>query len=308
MLDVLATGYPSFDSIFPVSHSPKVGETALIQAPPDEANGLFGGCGANVAVGLSRLGLKAGVAMILGDDTLGASYQAYLRQQNVNQANVICTPGMKTSRSYLFRSPDGEYQNFFYAGAADEWRGELRLDALAGLKYGLITVGPFYYNQQFVKQMAAANIPVVWQMKPDVQAYPVDSVALFLESSEIILMNHIEAEFVRAAAGVQAVRDLLRGKTQVILVTQGAAGVTVHTKNTQTTTVPIVTQVKDTTGAGDGFTAGFLAGVLKGYDVEIAARMGLIVASFVLEAIGCQTNLPDWYQMQTRYEEQFGSL
>lgn len=308
MLDVLATGYPSFDTIIPVSHSPSVGETALIRSLPDEKHVPYGGCGPNVAAGLSHLGLKAGVAMILGDDSLSESYRAHLTQHNVDQSNVICVPGEQTSRSYLFRSQDGEYQNFFYPGAADSWRGKLTLSGLDAVKYGVVTVGPLYYNRQFVEQMVAANVPVVWQMKPDVQAYPPDSVHLFLEASEIVLMNHIEAGMVCRSVGVSNLRNLLQGKTRVLLVTHGAKAVQIHTSEMEATIVPIPVNVVDTTGAGDGFTAGFLGGTLKGYDTETAVRIGIIVASFVLEATGCQTNLPDWDHMQARYEEHFGSL
>ncbi len=64
--------------------------------------------------------------------------------------------------------------------------------------------------------------------------------------------------------------------------------------------------VLDPTGAGDGFTAGFLAGLLRGATPEIGAQVGAVVASFVLEAVGCQTNLPGWEQTMARYREHFG--
>ncbi|MCA9881394.1 MAG: hypothetical protein KC708_00415 [Anaerolineae bacterium] len=308
MLDVLATGYPSFDTIFPVSRSAAVGETALIQALPDDGQISFGGCGANVAVGLSRLGFRTGLAMILGNDALGNSYCDYLGQQNIDQSNVICMPGEQSSHSYLFRNPDGEYQNFFFAGAADAWNGDLTLHGLEQVRYGLVTVGPLHYNRQFVEQCASANVPIIWQMKPDIQAYPPESLSLFLQASEIILMNRFEADLLLTATGARSLSDLLRSKTQVIVLTRGADGVTVYADGEQVAVPAIQTHVVDTTGAGDGFTSGFIAGVLRGRDHETSARLGAAVASFVVEKIGCQTNLPTWEDVLKRYEENFGSL
>ncbi len=68
------------------------------------------------------------------------------------------------------------------------------------------------------------------------------------------------------------------------------------------------TQLTDVTGAGDGFTSGFLAGWLQDHSPLVCAQIGAVVASFVLEAVGCQTNLPDWAAMKQRYEENFGAL
>ena len=308
MLDILATGYPSFDFILPVSHSPKEGETALMDDIPDDSNASYGGCGANVAYGLTKLGLRAGVAMILGSDYLGNLYRSYLARHRIDSRDVITVDNAKTSRSYLFRNPDGEYQNFFYPGAADAWQAQLHLTNLRAMRYGLVTVAPFHYNQQFVEQLSKAQIPIIWQLKPDISAYPADGVKQFAQASEIILMNHIEADFVKRAMNFDSVESLLNDTTKMVVVTHGNDGATLYSQDGEINVDAVSTTVEDTTGAGDGFTAGFLAGFLKDHDPQTCLQMGVTVASFVLEQIGCQTNMPTWELMKTRYEEHFGAL
>ena len=66
--------------------------------------------------------------------------------------------------------------------------------------------------------------------------------------------------------------------------------------------------VVDTTGAGDAFTTGYLAGYLRGLAPEICARQGAVAASFAVEAVGCQTNLPDHARLEARMQEVFGEL
>lgn len=308
MLDLLATGYPSVDYIIPVSHSPRVGETALLDVVLDEVEPLFGGCGANVAVGLRKLGLNTGIAMIVGDDENGNLYRSYLAEQQVDQHDVIVVPEAKTSRSYLFRNRQGEYQNFFFPGAADQWRDTLCLNRLDGVRYALVTVGPYRYNAQFVEQVGKAGVPLIWQLKSDVFAFPVDAIQAFAKASTIILMNHLEAEFVRRSLRLNSLNDLLGGDTTALVVTQGVHGAVLCTDEGRQKVNACPVSVVDTTGAGDGFTTGFLAGLLKGYPPLTCTQMGSVVASFVLEKDGCQTNLPDWAQMESRYQENFGAL
>ena len=305
-MDVLASGYPSLDYIIPVSHTPSVGQTALMQIPPDDQTASFGGCGANVAVGLGRLGFQAGVGMIIGDDTRGRRYRDYLQAEGINLANLIVLPGQKTSCGFLFRNPDGEYQTFFFPGAADVWQDTLTLSDLTGLRYGLITVGPYHYNKQFAEGIHVENIPLIWQLKPDIFAYPADGMAHFAEISSIILMNHLEAEFVLESLGFQTITELLNHTTQAVVITRGADGISIYSEDGEQFVPAVATSIVDATGAGDGFTTGFLAGLLRGEPLLNCARLGVVVASFVLEQVGCQINLPNANQMQLRCEEVFG--
>jgi nucleoside kinase len=308
-MDVLATGYPSLDYILPVSHSPGIGETALLQAIPHDGAATYGGCGINVAVALARLGLRSGVAVVLGDDYAGSLYRARLREQHVDTGDVTTIPGEQTSRSYLFRNPNGEYQNFFFAGAADRWDGTLRLKGLPMAHYALVTVGPYRYNRQFVELARAAHVPLIWELKPDIFAFPAEAMTEFAAASTYIIMNHIEAVFVAQTLELAEPKDLLNETTQAVVITRGAEGCQVYTaERCQAVAAVPVTRVVDTTGAGDAFTAGFLAGIIRKHSLKVSAQMGSVMASFALEKIGCQTNLPTWGLMEARYKTHFGTL
>lgn len=306
-MDVLVTGYPSIDHIARVSHSPAVGETTRLESVPNRAT--FGGCGINVAVALQRMGFSAGAAVVLGDDDFGRAYRDHLAALGIDTANVITLPGALTSRSYLYLNPDDQYQNYFLPGAADAWSGALVLHNAAQYRYALVTVGQLAYNRQFVARTRAAGVPLVWMMKADVHAYPPPMLREFLDASAVVIMNHIEAEYVMRALGFTALDGLSGAAQRTVVVTRGAHGADVITPD-GSVTVPAVPMaaVADPTGAGDGFAAGFLAGLLRAGDRTRAAQLGAVVASFVLEAVGCQTNLPDWDTALARYREFFGEL
>jgi len=304
-MKVLASGYPSLDTILPVSHSPEIGSTALILSDPGAPT--FGGCGANVAVGLQKLGEPAGVAMVIGDDADGRGYDAYLRACGVDTRNLITLAGTRTSFSLLCRNPQGEYQNFFYAGAADAWQDSLTLRGLESLTFGLVTVAPYHYNRQFVALLAEAGVPIIWQLKPDIYAYPRDGMAAFARASRAIVMNRIEAEYLVSSMALADLGELLNAQTQMLVITRGADGVTVITADGEAAVPSLAVRVVDSVGAGDGFTTGFIAGLLAGRAPVTCAQWGVVTASFVLEQVVCQTNLPDRAAFEARYKEHFGT-
>lgn len=308
MLDLLATGYPSLDHIVPISHIPTTGQTALLREPLSRAAVSYGGCGANVATALQRLGYATGLAMVLGNDAAGDGYAAYLARAGVDCRNVTRLMGEGSSTSYLCRAPDGEMINFFHPGAADAWRGDLALVGLDAVRWGLVTVGFAPYNRSFVECLRAAGIPLVWGMKGDIAAYPPALIAQFMAASRIIFCNRFEADYVCAALKLDDLRGVFAHGVEAVVLTLGSEGSRVLTRDDEHAIPVVPARVVDTTGAGDAYTAGFLAGLWRGCAMPTCGRLGAVMASFVVEAVGCQTNLPAWDTLQSRYEDNFGAL
>lgn len=303
-LDVLATGYPSLDYIFRVSRSPGLDETAIIHRLPESYT--LGGCGANVAVGLARLQFRTGVAMVVGDGPPGHDYIRYLEEHGVDTADVLVWSSAATSQSRLFINPDGEYQNFFYPGAADAWQGQLALENLSRARAALLTVGAPHYNRAFVDRVLEAGVPLIWQLKSDVYSYPPEQLDRLARHSTLLMMNRVEADHLAEKIRVDHVRRLLGNGAELIVITRGAAGSLVIDAAGEYE-VPAVEprQAVDPTGAGDAYTTGFLAGWLRGFPSHVCGRMGATLASFAVEKVGCQTNLPNWVSLASRYREHF---
>jgi len=53
---------------------------------------------------------------------------------------------------------------------------------------------------------------------------------------------------------------------------------------------------------------GFLTAYQRGFPPLTCCKIGTVTASFVVEKVGCQTNLADWNRMTARYERHFGPL
>jgi ribokinase len=81
---------------------------------------------------------------------------------------------------------------------------------------------------------------------------------------------------------------------------ENKAGVSHETKISAVLAEPV-----DPTGAGDAYKAGFLVAFTKGCAPKICCQVGSITASFVVEKVGCQTNLPTWEMMKERYSKYY---
>ena len=78
--DVVAIGsWTNFDRPLEVTSLPMPGDTVQIRSPVDEVEHVyFGGCAPNVAVGAARLGARAALVSVVGDDYRTRGYSAWL--------------------------------------------------------------------------------------------------------------------------------------------------------------------------------------------------------------------------------------
>lgn len=307
MLDLLATGYPSIDTILPVSHCPPANDTGLLGALPEDISPTYGGCGANVAVALSRLGHRAGLATLLGEDEPGAAYLAHLQGEGVDTRDLRLVPGQRSSRNWLMVAPDGEYQNFYYPGAAAAEVGALSFRAMADARFALLTAGPLAYCRAFAAAARAEQAPLIWQLKTSSAAYPDETLAAFWRQSQIIMMNAGEAQWLMERLSLNAPRDFLRPPTHTVIVTRGADGADVH-HETGCERVPSFPLPETyAVGAGDGFTAGYLDGLFQGEAPLECARRGVTLATFALARRGAQSGLPDRATFLRQHQQYWNS-
>jgi len=96
-----------------------------------------------------------------------------------------------------------------------------------------------------------------------------------------------------------AINDILDTGTSGVAVTQGADGCLVATQDRRTPVhLPaIAVDVVDTTGCGDGFTAGLLAGLLLGANPADAAWLGLACGSLVATGLGSDAGIQNFGQV-----------
>src|SRR3954470_15080875 len=114
---VLCAGIVVADHVSsPIPHLPAAGELVLA----DQLILTIGGCAANVAVDLVKLGVSAGVVGCVGDDIFGRVVAEMLRECRVDVTGLVSRPGMTTSQTLIVnvQGQDRRFIHTFGANAA----------------------------------------------------------------------------------------------------------------------------------------------------------------------------------------------
>lgn len=303
---LIVSGYSSFDHMLKLLSPAVVGKTSLI-ANSSCSKTFWGGCSVNIAVALSRLGLKVLPVLRVGDDFESSGFKGFLQNEGISLDAITHVPGETNPSAFMLQDPEGEHITTFYPGAMDEKYFSPYPDAwFESSSAALMTVASHKDNLEFLQKARKYQIPLFFGMKGDFSAFPPDMLEEVFRESAILFMNKTESEQLVDLMGLKSIEDVFSiGKAQVLVITLGSKGSRYIARDGSSEQVPAVKieKVIDTTGGGDGFISGFLYGYFNGLSYSECCQYGSLVSSFVLEAEGCTTNLPDLSQLLERKQD-----
>ncbi|MGA1328776.1 MAG: carbohydrate kinase family protein [Candidatus Nanopelagicales bacterium] len=248
-----------------------------------------GGAGANISFGLGCLGLKPILVGAVGVDFV--DYRSWLERHGVNCDSIYVSEVAQTAR---FVCTTDEAQNqiaSFYAGAMSEARNiELSpiINKLA--EPPLVLIGPDDPEAMIRRTDECRQRGYDFAADPSQQLARMDGdqIRLLIDGAKYLFTNEYEAALTEQKTGWSAPEILQR--VQHRITTLGAKGARVESAAGDVIEVgcPKERTLADPTGVGDGFRAGFLAGVAKGLSHERAAQIGATLATLVIENVGPQ--------------------
>jgi ribokinase len=256
-----------------------------------------GGKAANHAIGLARLGFDAVLVSARGDDALGEVVAQTLRTHGVSEAGVAVVDA-PTMTGALLVEDGGDNVIVLASGALDH------VDAAAVRAHGDVIRGseltvvsleiPVAGAVEALRIARAAGRRSVLNLSP---APPPSDVEALLAVADIIVLNEGEA---RAAAGgaldaESAARALCSRGAALVVVTLGERGALAFDGAT-VTAVPAapVPAFVDSSGAGDAFLCGVVAGLARRASLEDALALGARLAALILGGPGFVESLDRW--------------
>ena len=256
-----------------------------------------GGSAANTMSGLAQLGVEAGFLSKIGKDEVGEFFKKQMLETNVNpQLLHSDTP---SGRVVAMVTPDGERTFATCLGAAAEMRPE---DITPQLFEGWDTLyveGYLVANPDMLKKAIETAKAKGLTIAIDLASYNV------VEESRDFLMdlinNHVDIVFANeqeafALTGLEPEEALhfLAERCDLAVVKVGAKGSFIQHGDQVVEIGPMTAQVVDTTGAGDMWAAGFLAGLVRNEPLEKCGKMGAIVAKNIIEVVGAKMDNARW--------------
>jgi sugar/nucleoside kinase (ribokinase family) len=255
-----------------------------------------GGCAANTAIALGKLGVRSAVCGRVGDDLLGDFVERDLRSRGIDTGGVRRTDGYGTSKTVIIPvlGEDRRFIHTFGANAALT-AGDIEPAALGAAEVvyiGGYLILPSLREDELAERLREARAGgariVLDVAVPVGQTLPADAASLLLPLADYFVPNLDEA---RALTGEsdprrQAERFLEHGANAVV-IKLGERGAYVRSGEEAFEVLAPPVEVVEPSGAGDAFAAGLMVGILEGWALERSVRFASVIGGSACTALGC---------------------
>lgn len=272
---------------------------------------ISGGSAANTLACLASLGRKCAFIGQVADDQLGEVFAHDIRAAGI-QFDIAPYKGeVPTARCLVLVTPDGQRTMNTYLGAT-QYLPEAAIDETLIADAGILYLEGYLWDPEEPRKamrraieaahkagrkiaFTLSDVFVIDRYRADFQKLIDDGMI------DILFANEDEAKAMAEEHDLEAAIAKLAPRLPMLIVTRSEKGA-LCIENGQRTEIAAETveTVVDTTGAGDAFAAGFLAGHADGRSNATALRMGAIAAAEVISHYGARP--------ETRLSELVGSL
>ncbi len=285
---------------------------SLVEAPAFQK--AAGGAPANVAVGLARLGISSGFIGKVGEDDFGRFLARTLSHNGVDISGLRYSSQARTMLAFVSVAADGERDFMFYRHPSADMLlrpDELDRDYIGSarlLHHGSISLASEPSRSATLAAIQAAEEQGLWisydpNLRPALwPSLPVAREGL-LEAWTAAHVIKVSVEELTFLSGEEdwsrGARRLWHDRLRLLVITDGPRGCNYVTTRAQGHVPTYEVETVDTTGAGDGFVAGLLAGLLENErawqnagDLEEVLRLANAVGALTTTRRGAIPALP----------------
>lgn len=260
-----------------------------------------GGCAANTATGLAKLGVPVRVAGKVGDDLFGEFIERELQAKGVDTAGITRAAGHGTSKTVVL-TVAGEDRRFLHTfGANADFRitdvapGHLR--GARALYVGGYLVMPEVVQEDLADLFRSAQEEGLRTFLDVVvphgdRSLSMDQLTRVLPYVDYFLPNDEEARTLTGESdAIRQAERFLRAGCGTAVVTRGTEGTVLLSGTERLEASVYAIDFVDGAGSGDAFAAGFIAGVLEGWEMPRVLRFASAVGASACTRLGCTTGV-----------------
>lgn len=292
ILDVIGFGALNLDRIYQVNHIAGPDEESYIKNMSESC----GGSAANTIIGLSRLGLKTGFLGKVAKDGEGQKLLKHLKKEGVDTSALVIAPEGRSGMVHGFVDEDGERALYVDPGVNDQVLLK-EIDYVYTANCNLLHLSSFVGGSIKAQESVLERIPedVAVSMDPGMlyAHQGLKNLEKLLKGTDILLLNQQELGLLLPGQDFEyQVETLFDYDIKILAVKNGSEGCFVSDGEEYHQIYAFEVPCLDTTGAGDAFNAGFIYGILQGYDIKDAGVLGNYVASCSIQEYGACRGLP----------------
>ncbi|MCO5175714.1 MAG: carbohydrate kinase family protein [Thermomicrobiales bacterium] len=270
----------------------------------DSLDRLRGGVAGNIAYSLALLGTRCRVVATAGIDF--DEYRSALERVGVDTSGIHIIEHERTASAFITTDRADNQITGFYPGAMSKARDVSVDDHREDVRLGVISPTDPEAMIRHVREFAAAGVPYVFDPGQQIIALSGTALSEGVKSARLLIGNDYEFAMICDKTGTS--RDELIRACETVVITYGDLGSTIydgHGKSEHRIPAARASSVVDPTGAGDGYRAGLIHGMLAGLSWEEAGRIGSQAATFVVEVKGTQSHEYTAAAFAERFSESF---
>jgi adenosine kinase len=267
----------------------------------------FGGTAGNISYNLALLGEKAIAVSSAGEDLVAMKYDEHLKRTGVD-LRLVGNPEERTAAAYIINDSANNQLTIFHPGALKQASKisvqEAIQNTIDKVKIAIVAPNPVDAIVSHSKELAKLGIPFIFDPGQVVPGFTPEQLMDIIPVSKLLIANSHEIGMITSKLDLSIEKLLTRVSN--IIVTEGAKGSKLYSRG-HVEQIPIAKPkvFRDPTGAGDGYRAGLIAGLLNSLPLEDSARLGAVVGSFVVEGEGPQEHIFTKEEVRQRFEETF---
>ena len=255
---------------------------------------ISGGSVANSIVGLSQLGNKVGFIGKVNNDDLGRKYEEGLKKENVDYLYKKKSEPIPTGSCLILITPDSERTMCTYLGTAGKIDDNDVDEKI--IKNAEITFLEGYLwdegnpKKAFDKAIQYSN-KVAMSLSDlfCVERHKIHFLDLVKNKLDIVFANEQE---ILSLIGVNSFDDVISFSKQIrknIIITRGEKGaIAINGNEVEECGAHKNLKIKDLTGAGDLFAAGYLHGIINKLSTKESLEKGTDLSSKIIQKIGAR--------------------
>lgn len=295
--DLLAIGHTALDYIIQVNEFPLPNSATTI----NNMRTFHGGAAANVAVVASSLGLESSLVSAVGGDFSGSEYQNHLENLKIDIEDMIIVDEDKTPTAFVLTDENDDQIFYFYWGAATRFKeAQVPIDAIRKVQAVHLATGDPTFNGKCGEFAREEGKIISFDPGQDLHMYSSQDLLNVLGICDILFGNHHEIRRILKNIDM-SINQLRDYGPSIVVETRGKNGSVIYSDE-KIHINAVERNPTDPTGAGDSYRAGFLKPYLEGESLEYCGKLASAVSSFIVEAEGCQTNVPTLEMAKERME------
>lgn len=246
-----------------------------------------GGSASNFTVGISRLNVKSGIIARIGRDHFGRVILNEFKKEGVDTGRLLKTD-LKTGMVFIAVEPDGERSMYTFIGANKKFK--LQKEDIEYIKASKILHVTQMYKDVVTEASIHANL-LSFNPGAILSTFGTSKLAKILKKTDILFLNKKEINILTGESYRDGAQILLDIGVKIVVVTRGEEGASLYTPEKSIHSHGKKVKVQDTTGAGDSFSAGFIAAYIKGKKLNQCLDYANMVASHCVGKLGALNTL-----------------